>query len=68
MFKEEDKILELNGKIIKLQEELHKVKQENKEIKEKYLNLRCRYTNQNDELCRLKIQISKEGNNDNKRS
>lgn len=55
-------------KIKELEEKYNKLKQTHDELERKYLDLRCRYTTQNDELIRLKIQLSKEGNNDNTRS
>ena len=39
-----------------------------KELQKKYLKLRARYINQNDELIRLKLEMSKEGTNDTKGS
>ncbi len=63
-----DKTLEYIGTIKELEEKLNTLKKEHNELEKKYLDLRCRYTTQNDELLRLKIQLSKEGNNDNTRS
>lgn len=63
-----DKTLEYIGTIKELEEKLNTLKKEHNELEKKYLDLRCRYTTQNDELIRLKIQLSKEGNNDNTRS
>ena len=75
-------IIELKKEIIQLENKLEKKNREiaeykkktnYKELKEaldtlqrKYLNLRARYTAQNNELCSLKVLLSKEGYNENK--
>lgn len=64
MFEKEDKILELYKTIKDLKEKYDEKVKEYKELERKYLNLRCRYTNQNEELIRLKIEL-KGGTNAN---
>ena len=68
MFEEKDKILEYIGTIKHLEQELRNTKKELKDLQEKYLNLRARYTNQNDELLKLKVLLSKEVENEDKRN
>lgn len=57
MFEEEDIVLKLVEQNKELREELRHERLEHKELQDKYINLRCRYTNQNDELIRLKIEL-----------
>lgn len=56
--------------IYKNQEKYKELKENYDELLKKYLNLRARYTNQNDELLRTKLELSKERGeiNDIKRS
>jgi hypothetical protein len=70
----EKKINQLNSKIEILNKEIKKYKsiiiestyyEKYIELKKEYKHLEKKYTNQNDELCRLKILYSKEVNNDN---
>lgn len=74
VLKYEKKINQLNSKIEILNEEIKKYKsiirdsiyyEKYIELKKEYKYLEKKYTNQNDELCRLKILYSKEVNNDN---
>ena len=57
MFEEEDIVVKLVEQNKELREELRQERLEHKELQDKYINLRCRYTNQNDELIRLKIEL-----------
>ena len=54
--------------IYKSQKKYKSIKDDYKELQKKYLKLRARYINQNDELIRLKLEMSKEGTNDTKGS
>jgi hypothetical protein len=64
----EEIILELQGVVKTLRKKYEDKRIEYKELEKKYINLKCRYTNQNDELCKLKVLLSKEGYYDIKRS
>lgn len=64
----EEIILELQGIVKTLRKKYNDKRIEYKELEKKYFNLRARYTNQNNELCKLKVLLSKEGYYDIKRS
>jgi hypothetical protein len=57
MFEEEDIVVKLVEQNKELRKELRQERLEHKELQDKYINLKCRYTNQNDELIRLKIEL-----------
>ena len=64
----EEIILELQGTVKMLRKKYEDKRIEYKELEKKYFNLRARYTNQNDELLKLKVFLNKEGLYDNSRS
>ena len=75
VLKYEEKINQLNSKIEILNEEIKKYKsiirdstyyEKYIELKKDYKHLEKKYSNQNDELCSLKVLLSKEGYNENK--
>ena len=60
--------LEYRLKIEALRTRIHNLNREVKDLNTRYNELKKRYISQNDELCRLKIELNKEGYYDNTRS
>lgn len=66
-FKEQEEIIfELQCTLKDLRVKYQKKKRDYDDLLKKYINLRARYITQNDELCSLKLLLSKEGYNENK--
>lgn len=66
-FKEQEEIiLKLQGTLKELRVKYQEKKRDYDDLLKKYINLRARYITQNDELCSLKVLLSKEGYNENK--